>query len=378
MTDLALKGLPAVTDSTCDLIRSLGAPIISLDLRQCPHMSAMGLLRACEPIAPTLKMLKVGKVRFFDDAAFTDLGKIVPGLEILDISYSSGLTDHGFRGFVARPSIATSSLTSLPKDDKRQISLTHLNISSCKHISDQALEALAHAVPRLQSLEAANIGIDMKDAGLVALFATTPGIQKVDLEDASEITDRVLYALTPSAPRSRFCSRQPRAEQDEETRQAGQQLEHLVLSYAVNVSDTALVGLIRTCHKLRVLEVDNTRVSDGVVKQFVKVCRQRGIKGAEIGAVDARGVGRGAVSEMEAQTRPRRGRRGYWAKQLDYSSSRAVAEMDDSKVVIQYVSLLARQIPEASKLNLPLAAPFGAGRALMSTSGSGQLHARSQ
>lgn len=107
----------------------------------------------------------------------------------------------------------------------------------------------------------------------------------------------------------------------------GELLEEVILSYAGNVGDGALLSLIHACTKLKVMEIDNTRASDQVVKEFVKVCRRRQIQGAEILAVDCRNVTRTVFSEGTGSnglylTRNRRGYRSWEAKGQDYYDER--------------------------------------------------------
>jgi len=52
-------------------------------------------------------------------------------------------------------------------------------------------------MPQLEFLELGRVGGDLKDDGIVRLLETLPNLRKLDLEDANEITDDVLRAITP-------------------------------------------------------------------------------------------------------------------------------------------------------------------------------------
>jgi F-box/leucine-rich repeat protein 2/20 len=186
-------------------------------------------------------------------------------------------------------------------------------------------------VPSLEIFEMAGIGTELKDDGIVRLLETTPFIRRLDLEDASDITDAVLTVLTPDSPAVNVPSFAP-----------GHALEHLVISYAGNVSDNALLALVRACSRLRVLEADNTRMSGTVVKEFVKLSQRRGMANAKVVAIDCRGVGETNVKDLSNLTRPRLGWRSYDARKLAYLDGRdreglkvGQDECDEKRVVLK-------------------------------------------
>lgn len=287
-----------------------------------------------------LRILRVSGLKDVNVDVMTSLAKGAPGLEVLDMSCTD-ITDMAIEAFVAwdtawnllppdspfaRQKI-TLSAREMGRDPtvdygpfyKRVTHLKHLNLSSCPFVTDTACTYLAHCVPQLEFLELGDIGSDMGDEGLVQLFGTTPLIRRVDLEDASDITDAVLSALTPHT--SALHSTQGKIDL---TTQPGQHLEHLVISNALNVTNAALLALIRSCKKLKVLECDNTHISGAVTKEFVKLARARQMEGAELVAVDCRGVGEALVKELAAagETRPRKGFRHFDARFLGFVDAR--------------------------------------------------------
>jgi F-box/leucine-rich repeat protein 2/20 len=178
-------------------------------------------------------------------------------------------------------------------------------------------------VPYLEFLELASIGAELRDDGLVRLLNTTPFIRKLDLEDASEITDTVIVAITPgSVADTRHSSLYDSPE-------PGHALEHLVVSYAINVSDEVFLSLIQNCPRLSVLEADNTRISGTVLKEFVRLARSRKMVDPVAVVIDCRGIGESLVKELSGSTRPRKGWRSYEARKLGYVDGR---DKEDLKV----------------------------------------------
>lgn len=261
------------------------------------------------------------------------LGKAAPHLEVLDLSYIRQLHTSALESFVSvddafdyAPSgveIVCLNARQLGRDSSHDIpqfyfrrvtKLRHLSLSFCILLTDMACSNLAYAVPRLEFLELAGIGADLKDDGLIRLLGTTPYIRRLDLEDASDITDFVLSSITP-------VNEQPNSSRrHDEAPQPGHALEWLCVSHALNVSDDAFLALIRACPKLRVLEADNTRLSGATLREFVDFNRQRKTVNAKVVAIDCRSVVEGVIKDLGAKgaTRPRLGIRAFWARRLGY------------------------------------------------------------
>jgi F-box and leucine-rich repeat protein 2/20 len=183
----------------------------------------------------------------------------------------------------------------------------------------------------------AGIGTELRDDGLVCLLRTTPHLRRLDLEDASEITDDVITALTPDSGTDGGLSAPKKSEP-----QMGHTLEHLIISFAANVTDNAPFDLIRGCTHLRVLEVDNTPILGAVLKEFVRLSRHRRITDSRIVAIDCRGIGESVVNELSTTTRPRLGWRSYHARKLRYLDGRdkedlkvGQDECDETRVVLK-------------------------------------------
>lgn len=332
---LCVKGLNAVTNTTCDILAVYCPRLRAFDASRCGNMDGGGL-RALATAALErgehlpLTELRVSGLKYVSNDLMGVLGRAAPHLEVLDMSCCHGLHNNGLRAFVACSDadvadrdVKTVRLTSReagydPTDPtkhwRRVTRLRHLVLSSCGGLTDGACKHLAHAVPHLEFLELAGIGPALRDEGVVHLLKTTPLIRRLDLEDASSISDTVLATLTPEV-RERRSKREPEPE-------PGAALEHLCLSHVANVSDDALSRLIQRCTHLRVLEADNTRMSGRVLQEFVRAVRRRGAVDAVLAAGDNRNVGESAVREVAGSTRPRLGWRAHDARRLGFLDAR--------------------------------------------------------
>jgi F-box and leucine-rich repeat protein 2/20 len=332
---LSLRGQHTVTNTTCDVLANYCPKLTHLDLSRCPNMTGDGIHSALLYAASRgervdLKQLRLSGLRKVSDEMMRMLGKVATSLEVLDLSYARDLHNSAVEAFVActeedAKHMETVQLTAheAGRDSydtgrywRRITRLRHLNLSSCVLLTDHACSHLAHSAPNLEFLELAGIGPELRDNGLVRLLKTTPFIRRLDLEDATEVSDDVLAALTPSVPAS---SPNPRSAPPPP--EPGHALEHLIVSYT-NIETEALSDLVRACTRLRVLEADNTRMTGLTLKEFVHTALERKIADAKIVAVDCRSVGEYCVKEVAAHTRPRMGWRSWHARKLRYLDAR--------------------------------------------------------
>lgn len=300
-----------------------------------------------------LKELRLCGIRNINDTMMEILGEAAPYLEVLDLSYARQLHNSALEAFVACDAggglqelgvvtifVSPRDLGREPNDSnklrRRVTRLRHLSISFCYLITDEACANLAHSVPQLEFLEMAGIGAEIRDDGLVRLLNTTPFIRRLDLEDASNISDSVLAALTPSASTN--------VPPSDTTPEPGHALEQLLISYATHVTDDALRALIRGCPRLKCLEADNTQIGSAVLKEFVRLCRKRKLAGARAVVVDCRGISEPVVRELAVSTRPRMGWRAHGARKLMYLDARdgradelkaGQDECDEERVVLK-------------------------------------------
>ncbi|KXN88894.1 F-box/LRR-repeat protein 2 [Leucoagaricus sp. SymC.cos] len=335
---LCLKGLAAVTNTTCELLATFCTQLEYLNLNRCPNMDAEGIRHLSRTTLAQgeclrLKELRISGLKHMDDATMRVLGKAAPHLEVLDLSYVRQLHNSALESFVAVDDasdygqfdgeIIRLNARQVGRDfsndrpqlySRRVTKLRHLSLSFCILLTDMACSNLAFTVPHLEFLEMAGIGADLKDDGIIRLLETTPHIRRLDMEDASDITDSVLSCISPVDGQLNSGCKQG------EQLQPGQTLEWLSVSHAGNLTDEAFLSLIRACPKLRVLEADNTRLSGGTLKEFVNLNRQRKAINAKVVAIDCRNVVEGVIKDLGSKgaTRPRLGVRKFWARKLGY------------------------------------------------------------
>ncbi|KAK7063773.1 hypothetical protein R3P38DRAFT_3249359 [Favolaschia claudopus] len=334
---LCLKGLSAVTNTTCDIIGVYCTRLVALDLGRCSNMDAAGikgLTAATVALGEYLKLkeLRLSGLKHVDDDMMAKLGRAAPFLEVLDMSYVRQLHNTAVEAFVActdeeeedkdnglkivclNAREAGRNIDESNQYRRRVTKLRHLSLSSCILLTDVACSHLAHSVPALEYLELASIGGSLEDEGIIRLLNTTPRLRRLDLEDAASITDSVLATLTPAPPDDDADDTSPPPPESP--------LEHLIISGALDITDDALLALIRGCTRLRTLEADNTHMGPVVLKSFVRTARRRTIADAKIVAIDCRGFGETLLKDLSLFTRPRLGWRAYGARGLGYLDAR--------------------------------------------------------
>lgn len=352
LVSLKAKGINAVTNDTCRTLAHYCPRLEALDFNRCHRIDCDGIsalmsIHQTQYTQSHIRELRISGLRRVNDSLLSLLGRYAPNLEVLDLCDVRGLHNTALEAFVtAREDELDSDVLILTSREagrdpgdatkyrRRVTKLRHLSLSSCPLLTDKALSHLAHAVPKLEYLELASIGPELRDEGLIHLLRTTPLLRRLDLEDACDITDAVLAAITPEVIQDNSVSTG--------TPQPGSLLQQLILSYAVQISNGAMMELIHACTHLKYLEVENTRVSSAVVKEFVRLCRKRQTEDAGIVAVDCRGVGESTIKDLADITRTRKGWRSWDARALQYLDGRdnedldvGQDECDDKRVVLK-------------------------------------------
>ncbi|KAJ7070545.1 hypothetical protein C8F01DRAFT_1106831 [Mycena amicta] len=297
---LCLKGLGAVTNATCNIIARYCPKLVTLDLGRCASIDASGIRNLASTFVERgeympLKELRLSGLKHVDDSSMAALGRAAPFLEVLDLSYSRGLHN-----------TAIEALIACRDDDKEDLA------NGIRIVTLNAREAGRNAD------EGNKLPPSIEDDGIIRLLNTTPLLRRLDLEDASAITD---------------------AEDEDEDDLSGPQspLEHLVISGALEITESALLALIRGCKRLRVLEVDNTRLGPPGIRELAD---------AKFVAIDCRGFGEPLLKELAPHTRPRRGWLSYGARALGYLDARdgqgddlragnGQDELDERRVVVK-------------------------------------------
>jgi F-box/leucine-rich repeat protein 2/20 len=359
---LKLAGLECVVDTTLTEALSSATCLVQLDVGRCANLSGRAIAKfanACKTRllagkSVPLKVLRMSRLKHITKGTLSGIAQAFPALEVLDVSWCSGVNDAALKAFVEwedgepwtqwhEPIVLTSREAGSDPGDttkytRRRSKLRHLNLSGCKNISDSGVGALAYCMAELEFLELACLGSALGVEGLVRLLRTTPAIRKLDLEDATDLTDAVLEHITPSP-----LPPPPARKGQDPDPQPGEKLEHIIISSAQEVSPEAMCRLIKGCKNLRVFEADNTRISSAVIREFVNRRRAREKRerstrsgsnaggggtamalGSEIVAIDSRWVSDTTVRDLMNVTRPRRGFRTWEARDMEYEDSAAV------------------------------------------------------
>lgn len=339
-------GLFSVVAETIISLGSTATRLSSLDISRCPNLDATSLLsfRARHHATfdhPGLEVLRAAKVNM-SDFVLVSIAHRFPHLRVLDVGYNPELTDSAFHEIVTCDQtfecpkitlraidVGSWALNPFGDNYKRLLSWRHLIISGCLGISDRGMDYLSHAVPELEFLEAARIGRTLRSMGFAKLFQTTPRIRRIDLEDATMMTDELLRALTPShlLPLS---SKRPLL--------PGTLLEHLVLSSCSNFTDPAISALVQSCPNLIHLQADSTAIGEVTTRKFIDSGRNRGSDNAVLSILDNRAISSRLTRDIGTRIRPRMGKRGFLFAPFGYHDDEQVSELrecDSRQMVVR-------------------------------------------
>lgn len=304
--------------------------------------------------------------------ARTSLPSTLVSLKASGVVGIGGCVKYNLDGFssLATLDVSFSNCTLAGLSIRPYPSLRHLNLSGSGDLSSLGLSHLANRVPNLEILELSRVGRALHTAGVVELLSTCPHLQKLDLEDADNLTDDVLFTLA---------------------RTAGN-LSHLVLSSCASFTDVGIAAVVDGCEKLRVLEADGTAIGVETARRFIGLAQTRALRAqdeaaaakgvvdplvrtkypAALSVLDARVVARQLSRELaRGEGRTRNGQRGYWTKAVGFyldeddgggeggegATSRlaTLGECDETKVVLRsfYTSIAldaALALREAKKV----------------------------
>lgn len=259
---------------------------------------------------PKLKDLRISALTEMSNDILVEVATKHPKLESLDLSFSPRLTDDAFKRIAqerAFSSVRNLNLTGCT-------SLTSLSLS---HFVDHTTAPAGSFLPCLKHLELSRLAPSF-DAGehlSPFLASIKPTLARLDLEDGVNLADPVLGSLNGST-----------------------MLECVVLNSCARFTDRAILDIVRSCARLRVLEVDGTGVTDATAKEFVKLVHERrdsrrtalgtaavegttcedrdcdeGLGPTVLSTLDNRLTGRRLHRELGASlARPRTGYRGHW------------------------------------------------------------------
>ncbi|ODQ50842.1 RNI-like protein [Saitoella complicata NRRL Y-17804] len=243
---LDVSTLNCVTNSTCQQIALACPRLETIDLSWCSNVDARGvqrLLQGCSQI----KSLAICECTGFNQPRAMLALHDCETLERLHMSGCTDLSDDSIK-------VLMEGLDEDNYDLPPPKRLTHLNLSRCKDLTDAALRYMAGPFANLKKLEMANLP-SITDNGLCVLLGTLPSLTHLDLENCAQLTDRTLsvLAMAPCAP----------------------QLKHLQLSYCEQVTDVGVGAILQECAALKQLDLDNTKITNAVLADAVRLVRHR-------------------------------------------------------------------------------------------------------
>ena len=243
LVHINLSGLSALNNSAMKIIAQNCPQLEHLNVSWCQHIDTKGLHRIVQA-CPKLKDLRAGEIRGWNDREFLLDLQTRNNLERLILSHCTDFDDTSLELLIQGGSPEIDPLTEraiiLPRKFR------HLDFSRCRLLTNKGLQHLSHHVPYLSGIQLSQCH-SISDDGISSLLTSTPHLTHLDLEELDELTNATLQILakSPCAPN----------------------LEHLSISYCENLGDTGMLPVLKSCPKIRTLDMDNTRISDLVLAE---------------------------------------------------------------------------------------------------------------
>ena len=237
LVHINLSSLPLINNSAMKTIAQNCPKLEYLNVSWCAHVDTKGLqkiVRAC----PNLKDLRAAEIQGFNDQEFLlDLFERNT-LESLLISHCTDFDDDALLTLIQGHEPEIDVLTDRALVPAR--SFRHLDFSRCRKLTNKSVKNLAYKVPALVGLRLSQCS-SLTDDALSGILESAPHITHLDLEEL-DLTNGTLTSLakSPCAPH----------------------LKHLNVSYCESLGDAGMLPVLKSCPSLRMLEMDNTRVSD--------------------------------------------------------------------------------------------------------------------
>ncbi|GAA5955571.1 hypothetical protein JCM3765_006818 [Sporobolomyces pararoseus] len=293
LTFVDLYALPQVVPSHIELLASQCRRLKSLNISRCRNLPASSLLVLTDTaISPSrsLTSLSVSALSGMSNEVVFAIWTKQPKLESIDISFSPQLTDEVFKRITTSSDSVdravqpesqrpySSSTSSFDPKTRSFPYLKSLNLTGCTSLTSLSLSyfvlprtssfasaTLGSLVPSLLQLQLSRLSPSFDTSNHLSSFleSVRPTLVKLDLEDGINLTDQVLQSLETS-----------------------EKLETLILNSCSRFTDQAILGIIRRCKILKVLEVDGTEVSDATAKEFVLIVKERKAQKLKEGKVE--------------------------------------------------------------------------------------------
>lgn len=246
-----VSGLSSVTNSAMKIIAQSCPQLETLNISWCSQVDTTGVRRVVEACS-RLKDLRASEIQGFDDEEFALALFERNTLERLIMSRTD-LTDESLKTLMHGVNPPIDVLSDRPIVPPRRF--RHLDFHHCPDITDAGLNSLAHNVPDLEGLQVSQCS-ELTDDSVTAVIRTTPRLSHLELEDLEHLSNSTLIQLAKSP-----CAKR---------------LEHLNISYCESLGDTGMLPVMKSCPKLRSVEMDNTRVSDLTLMEASIRVRRRG------------------------------------------------------------------------------------------------------
>lgn len=245
------SGLSGATNHAMKIISQHCPKIECLNVSWCNNVDARGLRRVVEG-CPKLRDLRAGEIRGWDDLDIMHELFKRNTLERLVLMNCESLNDASLGVLMEGRDSEMDYLTGRPIVPPRV--LKHLDITKCRGVSDEGIRTCINNLPFLEGLQLAKCTA-LTDSAVASLLPTMPLLTHLDLEELEELTNATLQTLANSPCAKTF--------------------RHLSISYCENLGDTGMLPVLRNCHNLASLEMDNTRISDLVLTEAASMVRQR-------------------------------------------------------------------------------------------------------
>ncbi|KAI9796926.1 MAG: hypothetical protein M1833_005872 [Piccolia ochrophora] len=251
LAHLNLTGLSAVSNSTCKIIAQNCPQLQLLNVSWCSNMDARGVRKIVDGCS-NLKDIRASEIQGFENEDIMLRMFEVNSLERLVLSGCANFSDKALQCLIEGRDNERDPITDRAEVPARK--LRHLDLSRCQALTDGGLATLADHVPCLEGLQLGGC-TELTDAALSDLLPTVPKLSHLDVEELSELTNDTLQLLARSSCKAT--------------------LEHLSISYCENLGDQGMLPVIRACHSLQNLDMDNTRISDLVLIEAASSVRNR-------------------------------------------------------------------------------------------------------
>jgi len=304
---LNMPSMSQVSNATLKIIAAHCRNLELLNINWCTNCDNRGLLKVIQS-CPNLTDLRASEVRGLDDPELALELYNRNNVERLILAGCESLTDESLeimvRGVNPKVDILTDRVMVPPRRWR------HLDISECHQLTDRGLKALAHNVPFIEGLKLCK-DASLTDDGLLDLMSSMPRLTHLELEELENLTNEVMIKLAKSP--------------------AAKTLEHLSISYCDQIGDVGVLPILKSCHELKSLCLDNTRISDLVLMEASEQVRKRGNitrkgqrpkKGMELIAFDCANVTWAGVREiMQGNCRVLQGRKKSVAREAPMTCS---------------------------------------------------------